>query len=130
MLCLFTSFSISQSSVIILLVIVDQDINERRSIAEAVRTESAFFQRHPAYRVLAHRLGTGYLARLLNQVLMNHIKDCLPDIKNRIAAQVMEIEHELASFGDPLQSSETSQVRISCMRCCSIMLKLIGQCVI
>ena len=80
-----------------------QCINERKPIAEALRNEAAFFQRHAAYRVLAHRLGTPFLSRSLNQILMNHIKDCLPDIKNRIAQQMMEIEHELASFGDPLQ---------------------------
>ena len=46
----------------------DQDINERRTIQEALKQEVAFFARHPSYRVISHRLGTHYLSRLLNQV--------------------------------------------------------------
>ena len=41
---------------------------------------------------------------------MNHIKECLPDIKNRIAAQIVETEDQLVTFGDPLSGNGDSQV--------------------
>jgi dynamin 1-like protein len=85
-----------------------QDIIEKRTISDALKNEAAFFQRHPAYRVLAHRLGTPFLSRSLNQILMNHIKDCLPDIKNRIAHQIMELEQELNVLGNPLNSASSN----------------------
>ena len=45
-----------------------KDINERVPIADAHQAEAAFFQRHPAYRRMALRMGSPYLAKLLNSV--------------------------------------------------------------
>src|SRR5271170_541512 len=58
-----------------------QDIQGNKSLAEALKAESDFFRHHPAYRNMATRCGTQYLAKTLNTTLMAHIRDRLPDIK-------------------------------------------------
>ena len=45
-----------------------QDINEGKSMKDALDTETQFFTSHAAYRGIAHKNGTKYLARALNQV--------------------------------------------------------------
>ncbi|KAI9618963.1 hypothetical protein H4Q26_012221 [Puccinia striiformis f. sp. tritici PST-130] len=50
----------------------------------ALAKEDEFFHHHPAYRNIAHRCGTKFLAKTLNQVLMSHIRDKLPDMKARL----------------------------------------------
>lgn len=45
-----------------------QDINTEKSMPDALESESEFFKSHPAYRNIAHKNGTRYLARSLNQV--------------------------------------------------------------
>lgn len=45
-----------------------QDINAEKSMQDARDSETEFFKNHPAYRNIAHKNGTKYLARTLNQV--------------------------------------------------------------
>jgi dynamin 1-like protein len=45
-----------------------QDINSEKSMADAFESETEFFREHPAYRNIAHKNGTKYLAKTLNQV--------------------------------------------------------------
>lgn len=45
-----------------------QDINLSKSMGDARETETEFFKNHPAYRNIAHKNGTQYLAKTLNQV--------------------------------------------------------------
>lgn len=45
-----------------------QDINGNVSMLAARNAEAEFFRSHPAYRNIAHRCGTKYLAKTLNQV--------------------------------------------------------------
>lgn len=47
-----------------------QDINQSLPMADAMKKESEFFARHPAYRTIAHKCGTRYLAKTLNHVRM------------------------------------------------------------
>lgn len=56
-----------------------QDINNKKTIQDALKDEATFLQRK--YPTLAHRNGTPYLAKTLNRLLMQHIRDCLPDLK-------------------------------------------------
>lgn len=44
-----------------------QDINANLPMKDAMEHESEFFKSHPAYRNIAHRNGTKYLAKTLNQ---------------------------------------------------------------
>ncbi|CAD6886090.1 unnamed protein product [Tilletia caries] len=77
-----------------------QDINGNVPMDVARRAEEEFFRNHLAYRNIAHRCGTKYLAKTLNQVLMNHIRDKLPDMKARLNTLMGQTQQELAALGD------------------------------
>ena len=76
-----------------------QDIQGNKSLAEALKSEAEFFRHHPAYRNMANRCGTQYLARNLNTTLMTHIRERLPDIKARLNTLMGQTQQELASYG-------------------------------
>lgn len=77
-----------------------QDINASLPMKDAMEHESEFFKSHPAYRNIAHRNGTKYLAKTLNQVLLNHIREKLPDMKAKLNTLMGQTQQELNAFGD------------------------------
>ncbi|KAI9798858.1 MAG: Dynamin- GTPase protein [Piccolia ochrophora] len=77
-----------------------QDIQGNKSLADALKSEQDFFRHHPAYRNMASRCGTQFLAKNLNTTLMAHIRDRLPDIKARLNTLMGQTQQELASYGD------------------------------
>lgn len=77
-----------------------QDIQGNKSLSEALKSEAEFFKHHPAYRNMANRCGTQYLAKTLNTTLMAHIRERLPDIKARLNTLMGQTQQELASYGD------------------------------
>ncbi|KAF1996290.1 hypothetical protein P154DRAFT_525714 [Amniculicola lignicola CBS 123094] len=76
------------------------DIQTQKPLADALEAERDFFRHHPAYRNMAHRCGTQFLAKSLNQTLMSHIRERLPDIKARLNTLMGQTQQELASYGD------------------------------
>ncbi|KAL8730605.1 MAG: hypothetical protein Q9166_003918 [cf. Caloplaca sp. 2 TL-2023] len=77
-----------------------QDIQGNKSLADALKTEAEFFKHNPAYRNMANRCGTQFLAKTLNTTLMSHIRDRLPDIKARLNTLMGQTQQELASYGN------------------------------
>ena len=77
-----------------------QDIQSGKSLSDALRAESDFFRHNPAYRNMANRCGTHFLAKTLNTTLMSHIRDRLPDIKARLNTLMGQTQQELASYGN------------------------------
>ncbi|KAG0309080.1 Dynamin- GTPase protein [Dissophora globulifera] len=77
------------------------DIQSNKPMEEAFKSETEFFQSHPAYRAISHRCGTNFLAKTLNTILMNHIRDKLPDIKAKLNSLIGQTQQELTSYGDP-----------------------------
>lgn len=77
-----------------------QDIQGNKSLADALKSEAEFFRHHPAYRNMANRCGTQFLAKSLNTTLMSHIRDRLPDIKARLNTLMGQTQQELASYGN------------------------------
>ncbi|KAL4887909.1 Dynamin central region-domain-containing protein [Aspergillus ambiguus] len=77
-----------------------QDIQSGKSLSEALQAEVDFFRHHPAYRNMANRCGTQFLAKTLNTTLMSHIRDRLPDIKARLNTLMGQTQQELASYGN------------------------------
>lgn len=77
-----------------------QDINSGLPMRDAIQHEEEFFTRHAAYRTIAHKCGTKYLAKTLNHVLMNHIREKLPDMKARLNTLMGQTQQELSAFGD------------------------------
>ncbi|KAK4046160.1 Dynamin- GTPase protein [Microbotryomycetes sp. JL201] len=82
------------------------DINANKPMEEHIEAEREFFRNHPGYRNIAHRCGTKFLAKTLNQVLMNHIRDKLPDMKARLNTLMGQTQQELNAFGDPTFTGE------------------------
>ncbi|PGH11816.1 hypothetical protein AJ80_06974 [Polytolypa hystricis UAMH7299] len=77
-----------------------QDIQSGKSLSEALKAEAEFFRHHPAYRNIAMRCGTQFLAKSLNTTLMGHIRERLPDIKARLNTLMGQTQQELASYGN------------------------------
>lgn len=46
-----------------------QDILTNKPMDEAIKSEQEFFLKHPAYKSIANRCGTTYLAKQLNSVM-------------------------------------------------------------
>jgi len=77
-----------------------QDIQGNKTLADALKDEADFFKHNPAYRNMATRCGTQFLAKSLNNTLMTHIRDRLPDIKARLNTLMGQTQQELASYGN------------------------------
>ncbi|KAI6023353.1 Dynamin central region-domain-containing protein [Pisolithus marmoratus] len=86
-----------------------QDIITEKSMKDALEAEEEFFRNHLAYRNIAHKNGTKYLARTLNQVLMSHIRDKLPDMKARLNTLMGQAQQELNTFGDAAAFGDKNQ---------------------
>ena len=82
------------------------DIKTNVTIRQSVAKENAFFLNHSAYRPIASRMGSQFLAKMLNQILMQHIRECLPDLKSRIASMLVELDSELAGLGTPFAAAD------------------------
>ncbi|KAL6858548.1 dynamin-like protein [Trichoderma novae-zelandiae] len=77
-----------------------QDIQGNKPMEDALKAEMDFFKHHPAYRNIATRCGTHFLAKTLNTTLMAHIRERLPDIKARLNTLMGQTQQELAGYGD------------------------------
>ena len=85
-----------------------KDIQENLPIRKGIAKEHKFFAAHPKYRSLLAKCGTSNLARTLNQMLMHHIKDCLPEIKARINKLLHNVTNNIASLGESLDDQGTA----------------------
>ena len=83
-----------------------QDINSKKPIQTALRDEAEFFRRK--YPGLAAKNGSLYLAHILSQVLMNHIRDCLPDLKSRVSHLCFDYQNQLAELGSDITTDKGS----------------------
>ncbi|XP_033470677.2 dynamin-1-like protein isoform X2 [Epinephelus lanceolatus] len=86
------------------------DINNKKSVADAIRDEHAFLQKK--YPSLANRNGTKYLARTLNRLLMHHIRDCLPELKTRINVLAAQYQSLLSSYGEPVEDQSATLLQL------------------
>ncbi|GKT36787.1 Dynamin-A, partial [Aduncisulcus paluster] len=75
------------------------DIESGKAIGDAQASEEAFFASHPAYSMIATRMGSKYLADTLSRVLMKHIKRTLPALSARIDELYAHSQAELAKLG-------------------------------
>ncbi|XP_028289394.1 dynamin-1-like protein isoform X2 [Parambassis ranga] len=86
------------------------DINNKKSVADAIRDEYAFLQKK--YPSLANRNGTKYLAKTLNRLLMHHIRDCLPELKTRINVLAAQYQSLLSSYGEPVEDQSATLLQL------------------
>ena len=75
-----------------------KDIQDGLPIRQGLTKELAFFQSHNKYRQCISKCGTVNLSRALNQILMHHIRDCLPDIKSKITSQYLTYQFTIVQF--------------------------------
>lgn len=75
-----------------------KDIDGRIDITASLEKERKFFLTHPSYIHLADRCGTPYLQRTLNQQLINHIRDTLPRLREKLQKQMFKLERDVAEF--------------------------------
>lgn len=87
-----------------------KDIMDELPIRKGLLKEQAFFQSHPKYRHLIAKCGTSNLARALNQILMHHIRDCLPDIKSRIMGMIVDVQSNIDQLGEATDTQNKSRL--------------------
>ena len=75
-----------------------KDILAGKPIKEALDLESQFFRTNNKYAPIASRMGTPYLCRTLNMIIVKHIKKCLPVIRSQITSMLYKKEKELRSL--------------------------------
>ncbi|XP_074275799.1 dynamin-related protein 3A-like isoform X2 [Silene latifolia] len=81
-----------------------EDISLNRSIKDSLVAEEKFFRSRPVYNEVADRCGVPQLAKKLNQILVQHIKAILPNLKAQIRAQLVSVAKEHASYGETVES--------------------------
>ncbi|KAI3386665.1 hypothetical protein SNEBB_007763 [Seison nebaliae] len=77
------------------------DIKAGKTHANVVADENRFLQRK--YPSLAARSGSQYLVKRLSRLLHEHLKNRLPDLKNRIMSMKGEFRQLHQSLGEPIQ---------------------------
>ncbi|XP_075109505.1 dynamin-related protein 3A isoform X2 [Nicotiana tabacum] len=82
-----------------------QDINNKRSIEEALAYEEQFFCDYHVYHSLSDRCGIPQLAKKLNQILEHHIRNLLPTLKTDLNSHLVAVEKELRTYGEALESN-------------------------
>ena len=86
-----------------------QDIVDGKSPEAARESERQFFEGHRGYAAMSSQMGVGYLGRKLNEMLLAHIRACLPDLRVKISAALMRARAELQKYGDALLEGKSNQ---------------------
>ena len=56
-------------------------------------------------------MGTPYLQKVLNQQLTNHIRETLPQLRNKLTKQMVEVEKDVSDFKDFDEDSPSRQTK-------------------
>ncbi|KAF7843029.1 dynamin-related protein 3A-like [Senna tora] len=81
-----------------------EDIRENKSIKDALVAEEKFFHSRPEYNSVADSCGVPQLAKKLNQILAQHIKNVLPGLRAHISRLLVSAAKEQASYGEITES--------------------------
>ena len=73
------------------------EINVDMPIEESFAREAEFFKTH--FNYMSNEMGTPYLTQRLCSVLMQHVKQCLPELIIRITEQKVIQQNILDSLG-------------------------------
>ncbi|XP_055335958.1 dynamin-1-like protein isoform X2 [Paramacrobiotus metropolitanus] len=87
-----------------------QDINTNKTIEHALKDEKTFLLKN--YSELAHKHGTVYLSRTLNNLLMSHIRERLPDLKEQISRLTQAHKKRMEDLGQPVIDKEAHLIRL------------------
>ena len=87
-----------------------QDIKDGKPISKALQDEERYFATHDKYRAISSRLGTRYLTKRLNQLLMRHIRNSIPELKARVSKMMQDCQNEMASYGDSMFQNKSGML--------------------
>ncbi|KPI86780.1 putative GTP-binding protein [Leptomonas seymouri] len=76
-----------------------QDINDRKSMEAARKAEHDFFANSPIYAPIADESGTVFLSKKLNNLLLEHIKAVIPDLKRHVDVLVDATKKQMDKLG-------------------------------
>jgi dynamin 1-like protein len=65
-----------------------KDILADKPIKDAIISEANYFKTSVVYSPYASQLGTAYLCKTLNVIIVKHIKRCLPIIRSKITSML------------------------------------------
>ncbi|XP_026284447.1 dynamin-1-like protein [Frankliniella occidentalis] len=83
-----------------------KDIKDKKSIEDALKDEEDFLRSR--YPELAHKNGSAYLAKMLQNLLIRHIKTCLPEMKASFVQRLEECMSVLNKCGDEIVDEKGS----------------------
>ncbi|KAJ4837000.1 hypothetical protein Tsubulata_022213 [Turnera subulata] len=81
-----------------------EDIDQHRTIREALALEERFFREHPVYNDLSERCGIQKLAKKINQILEQHIRIAIPNLKAELNSHMVAVEKDLWMYGQKAES--------------------------
>lgn len=87
-----------------------RDIKENTNIKKQLKKEADFLARH--YPNIASKHGTPYLAQTLSELLMVHIRKCLPDLKKSVDERFPRVHKNLKSYGTEIPNKKSALNRI------------------
>ncbi|VVC45306.1 Dynamin GTPase effector,Dynamin-type guanine nucleotide-binding (G) domain,Dynamin, GTPase domain,P- [Cinara cedri] len=86
-----------------------QETNDNKSLVDALKDESVFLQRK--YSLLANRNGTPHLAKTINRILIDQIRNYSPELKTKINIKISELKSVLNSFDNDLSLKIQTKLR-------------------
>lgn len=89
-----------------------QDIEKNKGIQQALKDEEVFFSTHESYKRNKAYCGTPYLIAKLHNILHEHIRQCLPDLQERINSGMIDAQNNLRDLGNVCLSPKENVMRI------------------
>eukprot|EP01130_Rhizamoeba_saxonica_P015990 TRINITY_DN7308_c0_g1_i1.p1 TRINITY_DN7308_c0_g1~~TRINITY_DN7308_c0_g1_i1.p1 ORF type:complete len:715 (+),score=171.95 TRINITY_DN7308_c0_g1_i1:32-2176(+) len=77
-----------------------KDVLDDTPIEVARLNEAKFFQDHPIYDRFYDKCGIEYLSSKLNKLLIAHIENCLPELRDHIGVFLSQTRSALADLGE------------------------------
>lgn len=75
---------------------------------QALQNERDFFQQHPVFKNYSNRMGVPYLTRKLSEYLVEHVRRCVPLIRQKLETLIAEKEQEKKNYGVLFEFSDSS----------------------
>ncbi|KAG5683577.1 hypothetical protein PVAND_012850 [Polypedilum vanderplanki] len=86
------------------------DIKNNKTIAEQLEDEKEYFAKN--YKKIASYNGIPYLEQRLSKLLMNHIYECLPNLKKEVQMKLVEWQNIFDQCGEELTNPDKIFMKI------------------
>lgn len=85
-----------------------EETQQGLSMIQAIQNEKNFFQNHPVFKNYSQRMGVPYLTRKLSEILVEHVRRCVPLIRQKLDILIQEKEQEKSNYGVLFDFSDSS----------------------